>query len=440
MLAAFRGCIAAFLVSVAFCSIACAAAPADNVQRGVDAFNARQYERALQLFTAAYDAGIRTPSLQYNLGIVYLRLARYDESLEHFHLVADDPTWGALALYNMGLIEERRGRISLALSHYRLANERAETPRVRQLVAAKLHALNTGTTREADNEVWRGIISAGSGMDDNVLLLGDDNLGAATNEDDYYVEARGAASRYLRGNFDDGWRLGLGAYYRAYNELDDFNFGAANAGLSYVRMLDTWHFQVGSKAELQFAGGEHFSTAGILGSEVTRMFQSWVLRVRDELSVIEGGSSYAFVSGWQNRSGVDLTRRSRNGRLRFGYELELNDRDDLVIGDEYFSYSPVRHKVFADARVELSAQFRVDAHLEYRASGYADANVQVNADGSVTTAKRDEDRIAGMLRLEYEFIPSWDVFSEFFYASNDSNFDRYTYDNSQVMIGLERSF
>jgi tetratricopeptide (TPR) repeat protein len=440
MFAASRGCIAALLVSIAFCSIASAATPADSVQRGVDAFNARQYERALELFSAAYDAGIRTPTLRYNLGIVYLRLARYDESLEHLREVEDDPTWGALAHYNMGLIEERRGHISLALSHYRLARERAETPRVRQLVTAKLQVLTASTTREADDEAWRGIISAGSGMDDNVLLLGDDSLAPATSEDDYYVEARAAASRYLRGNFDDGWRLGLGAYYRAYNELDDFNFGAANAGLFHVSMLDAWHLQVGGKAELQFAGGEQFSTAGILGAEATRMFRSWVLRVRDDLSMIEGGSSYAFLSGWQNRTGVDLTRRSRNGRLRFGYELELNDRDDLALGDEYFSYSPMRHKVFADARLELFAQFRVDAHLEYRASRYADANVQANADGSVTTAKRDEDRLAGTLRLEYEFIPSWDVFSEFFYANNDSNFDRYTYDNSQVMIGLERLF
>jgi tetratricopeptide (TPR) repeat protein len=440
MLAASRGCIAALLVSIAFCSVACAAAPADSIQRGVDAFNARQYERALQLFTAAYDAGIRTPTLHYNLGIVYLRLARYDESLEHLREVADDPTWGALAHYNMGLIAERRGQPSLALSHYRLASERADTPRVRQLVTVKLHALTRGTTREADDEVWRGIISAGSGVDDNVLLLGDDSLVPATNEEDYYVEARGAANRYLHGNFDNGWRLGLGAYYRAYNELDDFNFGAANVGLSYVRMLDTWHFQVGSKVELQFAGGEQFSTAGTLSSEATRMLRSWVLRVRDELSAIEGGSSFSFVSGWQNRTGVDLTHRSRNGRLRFGYELELNDRDDLTRGEEYFSYSPLRQKLFADARLELSAQFRVDARVEYRASRYADPNVQANADGSLTTAKRDEDRVAGMLRLEYEFIPSWDVFSEFFYASNDSNLDRYTYDNSQLMIGLERSF
>lgn len=55
---------------------------------------------------------------------------------------------------------------------------------------------------------------------------------------------------------------------------------------------------------------------------------------------IEAGATYGFVAGLRNIARLDVARRFPRGRLRFGYERELNDRDDLASGEEFFSYSP----------------------------------------------------------------------------------------------------
>jgi tetratricopeptide (TPR) repeat protein len=113
-------------------------APQDDYSDGVSAFRAQQYDVALAHFTAAYEGGLQAPALHYNLGVTYFRLGRLPESYRAFSRIGDDAEWGPLAHYNMGLVAERQGRGLDAQHHFLIAYNRAESPRLRQLAAARL--------------------------------------------------------------------------------------------------------------------------------------------------------------------------------------------------------------------------------------------------------------------------------------------------------------
>jgi len=119
------------------------------------------------------------------------------------------------------------------------------------------------------------------------------------------------------------------------------------------------------------------------------------------------------------------------------YEHEANDRDDLAFTDEFFSYSPSVHQAVARVDYDFSARLSGEIRLDLRSSSYADPNVEVDLDGSVQQAERDETRFSVSVRLSRRLSDAWRVFGEYQHTDNDANFDRYQYVNNRLRFGVE---
>jgi hypothetical protein len=129
-----------------------------------------------------------------------------------------------------------------------------------------------------------------------------------------------------------------------------------------------------------------------------------------------------------------------NTRFRLGYEFELNKRDNLSLVNEFLSFSPQRHRVFASIQQRLTASFQIEAYLDYRWSHYGEANVQQNTDGTFDIANRNDHRLTGSARLIYEVSETFHPFINYAHSNNDSNFNQFRYANNQITLGVEKVF
>jgi tetratricopeptide (TPR) repeat protein len=127
---------------------ACGFAQSDAYGRAFDAFDAGDYEMALELLTVVYTnlqhspaaprSGQQAASLHYNLGATYFRLGRYDAAYGQFRRISADPELGMMARYNLGLVEARRGNTFEAETHFRGVHALAKSVALRNCAAARL--------------------------------------------------------------------------------------------------------------------------------------------------------------------------------------------------------------------------------------------------------------------------------------------------------------
>ncbi len=411
-------------------------ASSDDYRLGIDAFKQGRYEEARQLFVRVYDAGGREPTLFYNLGSAEFKLGDYSAARRSFEAIAKDPKWGALAQYNLGLIEDKVGNVDRAQQHYRVAYDAAQSDKLKELAARKI------SQPEADHDVedWFGLVSLGAGYDDNVVLLNDQALVDVSNEADYFAEAFASASRFVQGNAERGWRADAVAYYRGYSDLNDFDYGSATLGMTYNTMTPTAQWQFGGRANAQFVGGDAYTASATSRVQFLRPVGAYRVRARNDVTYVEGADHYSYLTGWQNRTSIQIDRRIGGYSLRAAYEFEWNDRRDSTTPTEFFSYSPIWHRFHAAATHTFTDALELELRATYELSRYADDNVEIDSSGALVKAARDDDRVAAALRLTYHPWDSWNVFGEFAYSNNSSKFSEYEYTDNQVMLGVERPF
>jgi len=412
-------------------------AATDDYRSGIEAFKQGRYADARDYFIRAYDAGRRDPTIFYNLGSAQFKLDDYTAARHAFEQIGDDPTWGPLAQYNLGLIEDNLLNTTKAQQHYRVAYATTPSEKLRHLAALKI--VGPAPAMPTDDG-WFGIVSMATGYDDNVVLLNDQSLIGVSNKQDNFAEVLASASGFVQGNVERGWRADVVGYYRGYRDLSDFDYGTAALGLTYNTLTPTAQWQVGGRANVQLVGGDPYSTMASLRAQVLRRVGAFSLRLRNDAGYVEGDGEFGYLTGWQNRLSVQLDRRIGSYSTRLGYELELNNRDDSATTTEFFSYSPTWNRIYADVTRTLSDRFDVQVRAEYQIGRYADENIEMQADGSTVTAKRDDDRVNASLRLTHHISAAWDAFGEYAYSNNSSNFSQYEYQDNQLTIGIERLF
>jgi Ca-activated chloride channel homolog len=95
----------------------------DAVKKGVAAYDAQKYDKALEHFI---DAQIRDPEkseIFYNIGNAYYKLGRFDEAVKNYSAAvkSEDPVLKERAYYNMGNARFRQQQLKEAVSDYRSA-------------------------------------------------------------------------------------------------------------------------------------------------------------------------------------------------------------------------------------------------------------------------------------------------------------------------------
>ena len=140
------------------------------------------YRTALLRYREAAAAGLESPLLHYNLGVVRYELGQYAESADEFARAAADPKLAALASYNRGLALRAAGDAAAAREAFRAAADVADDRDLRRLasVAAEEPAAASPPSASGAGRLERGAepsarigqfelaAAARFGQDDNV--------------------------------------------------------------------------------------------------------------------------------------------------------------------------------------------------------------------------------------------------------------------------------
>jgi tetratricopeptide (TPR) repeat protein len=419
------------LCALALAASALAASPGEEAfHRGFEAFRAGNYAAALRSFQEARRAGVDSPQLHHNLGVTYYRLGRYAEAELEFRALAQVPAWAALAHYNLGLTAQRAGRADEAAAHFTRAHREANETGLRLLAATALERM--GLPRPLARTSF--FASLGAGYDSNATLSPDLEAEGLSGESDTFVEALASVSHRLDGDEAGGLYVLGAAYARRYTDVSRFDLTGLRGGLARETRSAGRANGISGYLEQVFIDDDTLQRAATLD-----LYARWPrgsrgdLRARYRLSRVEGGTGYGYLDGWQHLIAADAGFGWGRAAARAGYELELNEREDLVQGSEFFSFSPRRHLLYLRAVRPAAGAWRVEARGEIRLSRYGDPNRL--ADGSLV--RREDDRLGFALRASRPLGSRWRLYVAYEYYDNRSNIATYDYSRGQLSAGAE---
>lgn len=397
------------------------AAPAEDWEAGKLAFQQGEYASALASFEAARDAGMDGPAVHYNIAVSQFKLGQYAHAAQTFALLGRRfPAMRGLAEYNLGLVSRRLGNNADAQRHFLRAYDLSpDDPKIRILASRQLREF------EADIESasrWRGAIGIRAGFDDNVTLRDEAGLPAGTTTESPLTELFAVAQGPWTGR--NGIRFDGSLYAIRYFDADDFDQADIRGAVFYDWRAEGWRFQAGVHASAGTLGGDAFDRkAGVHGRIIRYLGQAGVIDMRyiyDDVS--DADSLFAGIEG--SRQQLDLRYRKYwdSHRVQFRYWRETNDREDPAV-------SPDRDRLGLDYGFRPATGWGYEAGIDFRNSDYDD----------LATA-REEDLVTLWGTLTYSFTRGWSALLEYRVADNDSTDESFSYDRTQVTLGLLKAF
>lgn len=417
----------------------------EQMAGGVEAFRDGDYQRALELFERARDAGNDSAKLQYNIGVTQMKLGRYGDASARFQRLLLDPDWGDLARYNLALAAERRNRNIMAAKYYRRVSETADSEKLRRLAASRLNAL-AAAHRDPVGRRWIATASLSAGYDDNAYALQNELLENSSAGADNFTELFAWGQYQLRGTAADGWRLHGYGFGRRYGEFDSLDLTSASAALSRDRQWRGWHTEMGAAGEIVYLGGEQVSRQLQFVGRLEREFGEADVSLSYIPGYYLGGHDYTHLDGWRQRFEVQWQRPLFMVDARIYYRYDSNDRADLardVLESEsvdYYSYSPVRHSFGGVLEWSPSANWTLSTGVEFRHSAYGDSNRVTDSEGNVLTYRRDSERTKSWLSSKYKITPRFSLNGKLIVIDNEENRDAYTYDKTEASLGVSYIF
>ena len=404
-------------MTMAFARAAEAADASALFADGERAFAAGDYRDALRLFTAAREAGSTGPSSYYNIGVCQYRLGDYDGAEETFALLAAEfPAMRELAEYNRGLALRADGNFAAA----GVAFERARASTDEKIVAlanAQLAAI--GATRVVEQPRWSGYFSGGVGHDDNVALL-NELLFTGTDVASPLAEVIGVLTR------DFGprpLRFDASGYAVHYPDVGDFDQTALRLSLEAEQHLGSWTLLVGPTLGRSTLNGDGYEE--LIGAEMRLRhgfgagFLFELRAVYDDASAAD--SRFAYLEGAHRELRLSV-QHAGAGRIRFGYDVQHEDRADPGV-------SPERERLAVIYQRRLSETWSADASAAHRTSRYSDA-----------TVPREERLLELSLAARRRLGRDWTFGVEYQWFDNDSTDEDFSYDGQRYVLGFSRSF
>lgn len=410
---------------------------ADNpdFEAGVAAFGKGKLAEARAHFERARAGGLNSPSLLYNLGVVYFRLGQHDAAEAVFMELLDTPH-APLARYNLGLVMREKGQEQAARQWFERAAGPDSPKKVRALAVRQL---DEPSPDEFDDIDGSGYLALAGGYDDNIAGTPDD---ASSNQAGGFADLLAVGNVHMGSGFS---LLGV-AYTRQYPRHDEFDNSYLSGGAAWRQGLDT---------------GELTSTLSLAGSwfggdplerqiRLETVYQpdhcafgfgasGYDCSVSGSVSTIKGGSGFSAYDGEMLRLGTSAEKGAGNWVFSGRYQFEFNDRKDLTTSQQFFSVSPLRNLVSAEARYYMSGQLSLAARGEIRHSRYRDDHELVSGT-DVVSERRTDSRLRGVLLAEYRLTGPWLVLAEWSMLNNSSTIERYDYSRREVMVGVEMGF
>ncbi|MFP3874238.1 MAG: tetratricopeptide repeat protein, partial [Thiohalophilus sp.] len=386
------------------------AAPAGQAEfeRGVAASQRGDHQQAIQAYLQAQQAGFDKPALHYNLGVSYFRLGNHAKAAQQFEQLTRDPQWTALAHYNLGLVARRLDQPDRAADHFEQAYRRSDNARLRTLAATALDRL-PGTDADAGTTLSATLAA---GYDSNVALAPDAETVNLSDNSDLFIDAGAVINHRLSGDNTRARYLFGGLHLRQYLDVSEFDQQSLRLGFNQEQILRRWQLDLRAYLDSIHVDSDRFEQSLNVAAHARRSLGGGRdLRLYYQAGLIDAGARYAYLDGREQRLGIDSLLPTGAGWLRVGYQLELNDRDDLEQNGEFFSYSPTRHTLFTRLSLPGSGHWRYTLRGEYRYSDYADPYRISN--GTTEEVTREDHRYLVGIRAQQRLADKTALFVDY---------------------------
>lgn len=411
----------------------------NTFQQGMAAFKKGQYQRALAYFQQAQNTGNHSPALHYNLAVCNYRLARYEDARQGFETLINDPRWGGIARYNLGLIAEATGEPRQAQRWYADVASATENAKLRALADQKL-AMLTGrvvAAGQAPAKDWLALFNVGAAYDSNAASLADELTQTSSNAKDTYQDYMGYLQKYVAGRKGRGVKVYGLAYVRDYNDYSAYDSAVYGIGGTGEAPVGEFVGEMGLMLTRAEIGSRHLTDQTRLQFGLSRLVggDKWFMEYLP--SYFNAAERYAQVEGWQHRFEVGWQSVPSNLVWKARYRLELNNREDLIREDSFYSYSPTRNSLIGDVKWKPTAGWDVEARLEYRHSDYDDPNRLTDIDGQFKQQERRNRQWKYSVGVTHRFTLNWSLTGQYKYVDTNDNFNLYVYDKQELGLSLQ---
>ncbi|MFE8071381.1 hypothetical protein QQM79_09990 [Marinobacteraceae bacterium S3BR75-40.1] len=411
-----------------------------DFREGVAAFNAENYDLARKKLEAARDGGLQSAALFYNLGVVYFRLELYLQARQAFGRLLGGSN-ALLAHYNLGLVALAADQPQQARQHFAKVAASSK-PKLATLARRQLQQLDVDQTPETQPQPVALYLSLAGGYENNLSLEQD---GSTAETSGAAMEAVLAASGYLWGARDAGIRLSGSHFNLRYPSHSDFDRHVTQATLSADRRFgrrwwtrgsigQLWLYEDGERAE------RHTPVAVAATAEACGpLSRGRYCRLKLEHARVTADADYAGYDGYREAVRAELAAGSSAWPWTLEYRLVNDERDDLALGDEFYSYSAWRHRLRGELRHEVNPRLSIGVNLGLQLSRYKDDH-RLFRDAVLVNERRRDRRYGAGVDVRYRWRGDWQLFAEGQVRHNSSTLDRYDYDNSSLLLGIERQW
>lgn len=402
----------------------------DAFAAGLKASRGGDYLYALSRFELARRSGMDSAALDYNLGVCHYKLRHYPQASEAFRRATRSKELKPLALYNLGLVALAQRDHAQAEQWFTQARDASTEEDVRTLAERQLTRLQQPSGTDL-KQWWLVSASANLGHDDNVL---DPASEVVRSRSDNLAELFAIASGPISGTLRDGVRLDVSAYALRYASISEYDMNVLRGGAAWLHLLGNWQGEAGLHYETSSLGGEGYldtTTLTLQGSHKWREDAQLRLRYRYGL-ITSRDDAYDPLQGTRQQFDIQNRWRRTDGQLLLGYQLELNNRDDLTTATTFSSYSPTRHTLRLGVEQALASPWIGGLDASLRNSRYDTANVL----GSGRHVVRQDNQFQLKLRARRPLDKTWEVALEYSHTRNDSNINIYDYDRNLIMGGV----
>ncbi|MBC8211788.1 MAG: tetratricopeptide repeat protein [Gammaproteobacteria bacterium] len=418
---AYRGYI--FSLLLLLFSPALLATAESDFNLGVDAFKGGDNAAAAGYFESALEQGMESVALHYNLASSYYKLGRYAEAKKYFQIVNQTAEMHELAEYNLGLIATRQQQWRQARRHFNEVIDSGRDEKLSKLSQRQLEAL-----KNKENQIT-AYVSANLGYDDNITSASSDSV--LGNSDTFY-DLYASVDYLISGKRREGWVADANLYSIDYSDTNNYDEYQYSLGIKRALLLNDWETSAQlSLSKSVFGDDDYLSTSKIdlYGRKVLSRTDRLYLRYRLE-DISSDQPLYDYLDGWRQRFKVEFRQYNRDDSRQVYYELELNNRSELVTSLYAYDYSPLRHTVHAKYIRYLNDRWHLSSDLSYRFSNYPDS----------ATMNRNDEQLRLELGADYRIDSSFKLTAKLQFTNVDSSEDRYSYDKSVIRFGLSKFF
>lgn len=405
-----------------FSSAVMASAESD-FNKGIEFFRQGDYAAAVEQFKQAEKQGMSSIALHYNLASSYFKQGDYENSKRYFERVAQSPDMRELAEYNLGLIAVKKGDSKEAKQYFTDLVKKSNDEKIVALAKSKLSDIYMA------EEQWRTYISANMGYDDNITATpGDPALGIS----DTYYNLFALVDTVIAGRRRNGW-VADATYYRVdFSDTDIYDEDQFAFGIRREAVLSSWETRFHFDLSRKNFGGEDFQSIAKLdvsGKRALSKTEKIYLNYRYE-DITSDNIIYDYLEGWRQRVKLEYRDYAGKNYKQLYYELELNDRSNLVTSTYAYDYSPTRHTIRGKYARTLNEQWQVSGDASYRLSDFPES----------TSFDRNDDQMRLMLSATYSFDKTLKLKAGWLFVDNASSVDIYDYEKTIMTLGISKLF